>query len=214
MSEHRIPSDLDPNRSLNSGSITPEEPAEGSSTKSFSSLMQNNLAEQEPNMAAINPMQLAQMATAGVANPNTILAQIQMMQNNMLNVKGQFSDPNLKLSNAQKITVKNKLTSANANLEAAHRKVGGSLDKEDNQNEDSPSQGPISQFLGMLCNGIDQLESTKQHVKTVSTNGQLSPGDFLMIQIKLAKASQEIEFTGVLLSKTLDGFKQLMNVQI
>ncbi len=214
MSQHRIPSDLDPSRSMKSGVPTFEDPVENSSTKSFSSLMQNNSAEQGLEHTMINPMQLAQMATAGPANPNTILAQIQMVQNSMLNVKGQVSSPNLKLNTSQRSVIKNKLVSANSNLEAAHLKMGGTLEKQNENAEDAPSKGPIAQFLGMLSNGIDQLESSKQHVKTVSKNGQLSPGDFLMIQIKLAQAEQEIAFTGVLLSKTLDGFKQLMSVQL
>ncbi|MES2199666.1 MAG: hypothetical protein V4489_05825 [Chlamydiota bacterium] len=213
MSQHRIPSDLDPSRSARSGSPIPEDSSEESSSKSFSSLMQNNPVEQTTE-TMINPMQLAQMATAGPPNPATLLAQMQMVQNNMLNVQGQIANPNLKLNNSQKSVIKNKLISANSNLEAAHLKMGGSLDHNDEDAGDAPSKGPIAKFLGMLSNGIDQLESTKQHVKTVSINGQLSPADFLLIQIKLAKASQEIEFTGVLLSKTLDGFKQLMSVQL
>lgn len=214
MSQHRIPSDLDPSRSMKSGIPTFEDPAENSSTKSFSSLMQNNSAEQGLENTMINPMQLAQMATAGPANPNTILAQIQMVQNSMLNVKGQVSNPNLKLNTSQKNVLKTKLISANSTLEAAHLKMGGTLDKQEEDAGGAPSKGPVAQFLGLLSNGLDQLESTKQHVKTVSNNGQLSPADFLMIQIKLAKAGQEIEFAGVLLSKTLDGFKQLMSVQL
>lgn len=214
MSQHRIPSDLDPSRSHRPGSPIPEESGEDSQGKSFSSLMQTNAAEQDPTSIAINPMQLAQMATAGAANPATILAQVQMVQNQMLNVKGQVSHPNLKLNTAQKNTIKTKLISANSKLEAAHLKMGGTLDKKEEDTGDAPSKGPIAHFLGMLSNGIDQLEDTKHLVKTVSNNGQLSPADFLTIQIKLAKASQEIEFTGVLLSKTLDGFKQLMSVQL
>ncbi len=214
MSQHRIPSDLDPSRSQRSGSLIPEESGEDSQKTSFSSLMQSNPVEQDPTSMTINPMQLAQMATAGPINPSTILAQVQMVQNQMLNVKGQISHPNLKLNTSQKNTIKNKLVSANSKLEEAHLKMGGTLDKKEEEAGDAPSKGPIAHFLGMLSNGLDQLEDTKHLVKTVSKNGQLCPADFLTIQIKLAKASQEIEFTGVLLSKTLDGFKQLMSVQL
>lgn len=218
MTEHRIPANLNPNRSITSEeSPLAKDPTESSGTKSFSSLMQNVSPEQGADKSMVSPLQLPQMATAGPSNPANFLAQIQLAQNNMVSVQGQLAHPNLKLNAAQRNIIKTKLISANTNLESAHLKLGGSLDEKNDDAGDAPSKGspgPIAQFLGFLSDGLNQLESTKHHIKNVSADGVLSPGDFLLIQLKLAKAQQEIEFTGVLLSKTIDGFKQLMSVQL
>ncbi len=215
MTQNRIPGDLDPIRKVIQESDFSKDPAEASSTKSFSSLMQNNLPEQQVNTTMINPLQLAQPATAGPTNPGAFLAQLQQAQNSMMNIKEHIKTPNLKLNEAQKKQIKGKLISANENLQAAHLKMGGTIEPKQESEEPSESgTGPIAQFLGYLTDGLNQLEETKRHVKTVSNDGMLAPADFLLIQLRLAKAQQELEFTGVLLSKTIDGFKQIMSVQL
>ncbi|MBS0627039.1 MAG: hypothetical protein JSS09_02385 [Verrucomicrobia bacterium] len=214
MSQHRIPSDLDPSRSMTSGA-SPSKDFTKNPEKSFSSLMQNNPIEQNAEQM-INPLQLAQIATAGPPNPHTLLAQVQLAQNNMLNIKEHISNPNLKLNASEKSILKSKLTSANSKLQAIDLKLGGTLDGKNDDAGDAPSKGsgPIAQYLGLLTNGLSSLESVKHGIKTVSNVGTLSPADFLTMQVKLSKATQELEFAGVLLSKTLDGFKQLMSVQL
>lgn len=215
MSQHRIPSNLDPIRSMTSGSSPSTDFTKDAETKSFSSLMQNNPIEQNPE-PMINPLQLAQVATAGPPNPHTLLAQVQLAQNNMLNIKEHISSPNLKLNVSQKSLLKTKLTSANSKFQSLDVKLGGSLDGKNDDAGDGPSKGsgPIAQYLGLLTNGLSSLESIKHGIKTVSNAGMLSPADFLTMQVNLSKATQELEFASVLLSKTLDGFKQLMSVQL
>jgi flagellar hook-basal body complex protein FliE len=136
----------------------------------------------------------------------------------MMNLQNQFNNPNLKLSSAQQTNIKNKLFAAGDYLQAAYSKLGADTQSgEQDQNAGgapSKGKGPIAQFLNFLTDGIQQLESTKTHVHNIGKQGVLSPGDFLLIQLKLSKAQQELEFTGVLLSKTIDGFKQIMGVQI
>lgn len=217
MGQQRIPSDLDPNRSL-SNSI-PKSESEDGATKSFSSLMQPDPALQQTEQMMVSPLQLAQLATAGPQNPATFLNQLQLAQNSMLNIQEHLAQPNLKLNASQKAQIKTKLISANENLQSAHIKMGGELEQQPGPDDDAggaPSKGPISQYLGYLTDGLHQIESSKQFVKQISSmeGAKLSPGDFLLIQLKLAKAQQQLEFTGLLLSKTVDGFKQIMSVQL
>lgn len=217
MSHQRIPSDLEKSQlSLSSSPQMESTSDEESSTKSFSSLMQGNQTAPEVEQM-ISPMQLPQIATAGPPNPTTLLAQMQLAQNTMSTLQSQLSTPNLQLTNTQQLDIRNKLSSAGDYLQSAYGKIGSNIDQETQQDAGgapSKGKGPIAQFLGLLTDGIQQLESSKSHVQNIGKEGMLSPGDFLLIQLKLAKAQQELEFTGVLLSKTIDGFKQIMGVQL
>ena len=44
--------------------------------------------------------------------------------------------------------------------------------------------------------------------------GSLSPAALLTIQVKLAKAQQELEYSSVLLSKAVDDIKTMFNIQL
>lgn len=218
MSHPRIPSDVEKSKVPFSSSSPVESPSEeGSEAKSFSSLMQGNQGAAEAEQVMISPLQLPQVATAGAPNPTTLLAQMQLAQNTMVNLQNQLSNPNLKLTNTQQLDIKNKLSSAGDYLQSAYGKMGVPIDEQSQQDAGgapSKGKGPIAQFLDLLTDGIQQLDSSKAHVKNIGKDGILSPGDFLLIQLKLAKAQQQLDFTGVLLSKTIDGFKQIMGVQL
>jgi len=42
----------------------------------------------------------------------------------------------------------------------------------------------------------------------------MNPGDILLIQVKLAKAKQELEYSSVLLSTAVRDIKTLFNIQL
>lgn len=203
-------------------SVVPNESSEQSSPEqlganSFSSLMQPEQALPSPEQMMVSPLQLAQLATGGPQNPASLLAQMQMAQSSMVGLQQQLSDPNLKLNTSQRNQIKTKLLSANANIDGVYLKMGGTLEQQNDDTGGRPSKGtgPIAQFLGYLTDGLNKMEDVKHHVNKISKIGaNLSPGDFLLVQLKLAKAQQELDFTGVLLSKTIDGFKQIMSVQL
>jgi hypothetical protein len=59
------------------------------------------------------------------------------------------------------------------------------------------------------------MEAAKNQVSALKNSGtDLKPSDFLLIQLEMNKAQQELDFTSVLLSKVVEGTKMLMNVQI
>jgi hypothetical protein len=186
------------------------------STQSFSSMMQASpTAEQGLSKSQmITPFDLAnQGPKAGMAAPNlgTLMSQVQLAQSSMSDLQSQLSYPNLKLKASQKYIAKNKLTDANQNLRAANAKLGAPQVDE----QSSGGAGPLARFLNLVSDGMNQLESAKQQLSNLKSQGHnLTPGDFLMIQIKMNKAQQEIDFTSVLLSKAVEATKTLMNVQL
>ncbi len=190
----------------------------GTPTQSFSSFMQQpeagSTASQLSKTHMPSPFDLAQgtRPMAGTPNIDTLLGQIQLGQNTMSNIQNQLSYPNLKLKASQRYVIKNKLSDAGTNLRAASARMGMPA-----QEGTSPvkGSGPLVQFLQYVTDGMNQMESAKQQLNNLKNKGQnLTPGDFLLIQIKLNKAQQELDFTSVMLSKAVEDFKMLMNVQL
>ena len=189
-----------------------------SNTQAFSTYMQNNPAVDTGTNKAqmISPFDLAQQGPkTGMPTPNvnTIMSQVQLAQNSMSDLHSQLSYPDLKLKASQKYIVKNKLTDANASLRAANARLGSNniLGNQPHGN----IGGPLGTFLNYVTDGMNQLDSAKQQLTALKTQGHnLTPADFLMIQIKMNKAQQEIDFTSTLLGKCVDDFKQIMNIQL
>ena len=205
------------------------EPAQATSNnaQSFSSLMQKPDAA-AANNKMISPLDLAQGGTRTPATPQSLLSQVNLMQNTMTALQGQMNHPNLKMKSSQKYLIKNKLSSALNSMHSVTSKIGGALDKEDS--EGSPSQeghkeekkgplrkisGPIGQFLNYITDGMSQLADVKKQLNDVGAKGKdLGPADFLFMQVKLAKAQQEMEFTSAVLTKATEDFKTIMNIQL
>jgi hypothetical protein len=185
--------------------------------QSFSSFMQGSQAS--PMLAAgkatmISPFDLAhgQPMLAQAPTFATLVAQVNSAQSTMGDLSQQLSYPNLKLKASQKYLLKNKLTDANANLRIANLKMGANV-------PDAPDMsqftGPLGKFIGYLSDGQSQLEAAKQQLQSLKDKGaHLTPGDFLLIQVKMNKAQQELEFSSVLLSNAVQDFKMMMQVQL
>jgi len=73
----------------------------------------------------------------------------------------------------------------------------------------------LQRFLSLISDGQNQLEAAQEQLASLQKRGEsLSPGDMLLVQIKLNKAQQEIEYSSLLLSKAIDDMKMMMNIQL
>lgn len=217
MTQKPIPDDINPPQKIGAMMPVGEDQKEfATSSQAFSSFMQANPASEGATKSQmISPFDLAQQGPkAGVTSPNmgTLMSQVQLAQSSMSDLQTQLSYPNLKLKASQKYIVKNKLTDANDSLRAANSKLGISPSE---PTASGGASGPLGKFLDYVSDGMNQLESAKQQLSSLKSNGHnLTPGDFLTIQIKMNKAQQELDFTSVLLSKAVDDFKMMMNIQL
>ncbi len=185
-------------------------------TRSFQSYMQTD--ETSPTLGAGKPMQLSPFDLAHgqvlAAGPTfeTIQAQAKSAQLSLGDVSTQLNTPNLKLRQSSKYLLKNKLGSANTLIRSAGSKLGV---PELPPKEVAPSAGPIQRFLALITDGQGQLEAAQSQLQALQSRGEsLSPGDMLLVQIKLNKAQQEIEYSSLLLSKAVDDMKMMMNIQL
>jgi len=77
-----------------------------------------------------------------------------------------------------------------------------------------PGAGPLERFISLVSDGQNRLQQVRENLSQMGKKGQLSPRDYLLIQIKLSAAQQEIEYTSVLLGKMVDTLKTTLNIQI
>lgn len=191
----------------------------GLQSQSFSSLMQTPqiTPNATPQTQPISPFDLAQLGVKPIQTPNvnTLIDQTNLAQKTLGTVQNQLSYPDLKLKSSQKYLVKNKLTDVNTHLRAANTKMGIPSRESVEQTSGNKATGPIAQYLGYVTDGMNQLEDAKKKLSTIGQQGaNLSPADFMLLQLKFNKAQQELDFTSAVLAKSIEGFKTIMNVQI
>lgn len=167
----------------------------------------------------ISPFGLMQSGHSPViqnATVDNLLSQVKHAHSTLGDISTQLNTPKLKLRSSDKYLLKDKLSNTSTNLRAVNAKLGGDTSDDKNEEESPPKiQGPLGRFMSYLADGQAQLVSAQKKLQSLKAKGDsLSPADFLLIQIKLNKAQQELDFTSVLLSNAVSSFKMLMQVQL
>ena len=194
----------------------PRAPREG--VRPFAPYMEGAGGEANPLLNAgktpqVSPFDLAHgKVPAPGPNFSTIQEQAKNAQSTLGDISNQLNTPKLKLKQSTKYLLKNKLSSAKGHIQSASSKLGAAPVEE----EETPAgSGPLQKFLGMVTLGQRQLEQTQQQVTALSEKGtEMRPADFLLIQVKLSKAQQELEYSSMLLGKAIDDLKTMMNIQL
>ncbi len=186
-------------------------------TQSFASFMQGEKASPMSTAGKtplVSPFDLAhgQTPLAQAPTVESLLAQVNSAQGTVNDIQSNMNYPNLKLKSSHKYLMKNKLVDANTNLRAANAKLGAPIPPEPDQTKFG---GPLGKFLAFLTDGQAQLTSAQKELQGLKDKGtNITPGDFLLIQVKISKATQELEYTSVLLSNAVQDFKTMMQVQL
>jgi len=202
-------SKIDPTKAIKGTESEQQQPKAGQ----FSSYMEGQ-GPQGTKVEGPSPFDLAQSAqttTAG-ASMQTLQGQMTSTSSVLGDLNNQLNTKNLKLKQSQKYLLRNKLTSANQNIRTAADKVGVDTGPPPST---TTKQSPVAKFLALVTDGQNQLQQSKEMIQKLNTNGQhLDPGELLLIQVKISKAQQELEYSSVLLSKAVDDIKTMFNIQI
>lgn len=189
----------------------------GKNTPSFDTYMN------EPNKAAepagtqakgISPFELASQKPMQTQAPTmqSIDSQMKSTSGVLGDVQSQLNTKNLKLKQSQKYLLRNKLSEANSHIRTAASKAGVDVGEPPSM---TARQNPIKKYLAYVTDGQQQLQAAQEKLKALSTGGHhLSAGQMLLIQVKMNKAQQSLEYSSILLSKAVDDIKMLFNIQI
>ena len=186
--------------------------------KAFESYMQEPSGVKGANEDGgnVSPMELAKEAAPTVPGETptveSLSKQLEKTSVNFQEIQKKLNSPNLNFKRSENYLIKNKLTETNDHLKAAARSIGADEVK---PTQLPPGAGPIAKFLGMAADSQNQLEITKQQLSKIASNQQtLQPSKMLLIQVKLAQAQQEMEYTSVLLSQVIRAVQQTLNTQL
>jgi hypothetical protein len=178
----------------------------------FASLMQQT-AEANP-VRAPSPAEVAKVTPAAgqPTSQQSVLSQINGVSSSLGDVGNQLNTQNLKLKQSQKYLLRSKLENANDQIRGAVENLGGNPGDPVNLRA---KKNPIAKFLSLVSDGQQQLTNAAELVNNLNSSGQgINPGQLLLVQVKLQKAQQELDYTSVLLGKAVDVIKTLFNVQI
>lgn len=222
----------DPTDPISSSSgITPNKGVPGSEDQSISHAGQKPFSdymepqEQPPSApkgatqeAGTSPLDLAtqgQPLTPGTP-PTLDTIQTQISSNSSLLGDLQQGLANnkdkLKFKPTDKYRLRNQLNASNEKIRTAAEKAGVEPGPPPNW---ATKKSPVDKFLALVGDSQVQLQNTQKMITHLrDKNGMISPGNLLLIQTKLAKAQQELEYSSVLLTKAVDGVKQMFNIQI
>jgi hypothetical protein len=211
----RVPDKVTPPESIKPlqdvGQEPDKQPAGG-----FDQAMQNagsgTNATQEPGK--ISPMDLAAQTRIQTTPPtlDTINTQMQHSMGSLGDIHTQLNTKNLKLKQSQKYLLRNKLTEANTHIRTATEQAG---ETPENPTNIHARQNPVMRFMGIVQNSQTNLEKSQKLIAHLNSSGKaVEPGRLLMIQVKLAKAQQDLEYSSVLLSKAVDDIKMMFNIQL
>lgn len=164
----------------------------------------------------VTPMELTEnpqaMQTQG-PSMQSVVGQINTTQSNIADIKNNLqNNPNLKFKRSQEYLMRNKLTDAQEHIQSASNKVGAPVVP---PKQIAAGEGPVGKFIGMVSDGENQLAAAQQKLEDLQKEGKtLNPADLMIIQVKLSQAQQELNYTSILLSKVVESFKQMMNIQL
>ncbi len=184
--------------------------------QSFNEVMQQ-VTPNAPEMqqaGLVSPFDLAGARTPLAQGPTieNLIKQVNASENTINDVRGQLQTPNLRLRQADKYLLNNKLGDARTNFHSAADKVGAPVTPD---TKVPLGASPIDRFLSFLSDGATQLSAAKNQLNELNKKGDsVNPSDFLLVQIKMSKAQQSIEFSSIVLAKAMEATTQLMSTQL
>lgn len=160
----------------------------------------------------VSPFDLAQgKVPAPGPTLDTMQAQAKVAHASMGDITNQLNTPKLKLKQSTKYLLKNKLTAAKGNILSASNKLGAPTVED----EQPKGTGALATFLNLVTSGQRQLQATQDQMTKIAAQGKsMNPADMLLVQVKLNKAQQQLEYSSMLLGKSVDDLKQMMNIQL
>ncbi len=203
---------LDPTQSVQPGQGT-DAPQSGK----FSEYMkQGNQPPDNTNPAnKPTPMETAQGLNRPAGAPpslQSIQGQMNSTSSSLGDIKNQLHTKGLKLKQSDKYLLRNKLGNASKHLRSTAEHLGADPGPEIDLKK---TKNPLNKFLSMVADGQHQLNSAATQLRNMNTSGKsVNAGEMMLIQVKLQKAQQELDYTSVLLGKAVEMIKTLLNVQI
>jgi hypothetical protein len=181
-------------------------------SNSFNSYMQK-ITPQSEETRVQSPFELVQNQSplATGTTLDSLLNQVRSTHGMLGDISSNLQQPKLRLTENERSQMQSWLSKANSQLRTANEKLGIETKAPSN----SATGGILGKFLDMIQDGQSNLKSAQSQLQDIQKTGdQMRPTDFLAIQIKVSHAQQQIEFCSMMLAKSVENIKTIMNIQI
>jgi hypothetical protein len=156
-------------------------------------------------------IQAALPTPSGGPSIDTLVSQVGMSQDSLAQIRNQLNTNNLAFKRSQQHLLRNKFQDATTDMRAANAKMGA----ETPQAPPMAGMRPIERFLSYVTDGENQMQAAQDKLAEISKQGeQLRPADMILVQIKLAQAQQELEYSSGFLAKVIDSLKTVLSTQL
>ncbi|MEC8306541.1 MAG: hypothetical protein VXZ72_01625 [Chlamydiota bacterium] len=187
-------------------------------TTNFQDHMQRNPADSQ-NISSNQTQQSPALPSSHISNGQVsmqeVIHQVHAASGALEELKGTLNHRGNRIKTSENKLIKKK-------VELAHQKIRETMNQLGlthqgaiiHQGIPNGRGGPAARFLDFLNDGQRNLANIKRSLNSMEPGQSLRPADLLRIQIKMSQAQQAMEYSSLLLSKAVDGIKQLMNIQI
>jgi len=159
------------------------------------------------------PMQVYQGKLAiGSPTLENLTKQIDDTNTQFNSLQKKLSIPKLSLKRSESSLIDLKLQKATKSISDITTDITGSSFA---KTQTPQGAGPATRFLAMITDGQNGLIETQKKLQEFEASGNnLTPTKLLQIQVQLAQAQQELEYSSIILSKCIDVLKSTLNIQI
>lgn len=139
-----------------------------------------------------------------VAAADDIVDKIKSLKTELVN------NSNAQIHGSTRRLLTNRLDHINDNLKVALNKAG--VEYVPPSEQTAASTNPINRFLGLMTGAQFQMETLTSQIQKMAPH--MEPATMLLLQVKMASVTQEIELFTSMLNKALESVKTIMNVQV
>ncbi|MGR3911703.1 MAG: hypothetical protein QRY71_00115 [Candidatus Rhabdochlamydia sp.] len=176
----------------------------------FKSYMEESPKINSSSNSVLNPAQNI-LHNLGSPSWDSLMNQVKSSQTLLGDLNNDLNNKNLKFKKSEQNLIKRKLKTASSYLKSADAK----LQKEAPSEASLQKPLPLDKLTDYIDEGQSNLSSVQKKLMQLMKKGDtLNPADFLLVQLKLAHAQQEIEYTSMMVSKLTDGLRTMMNIQL
>ncbi|CAM0116759.1 hypothetical protein [Rhabdochlamydiaceae symbiont of Dictyostelium giganteum] len=176
----------------------------------FKSYMEESPKVNSSSNSVLNPAQNI-LQNLGSPSWDSLMNQVKSSQTLLGDLNNDLNNKNLKFKKSEQNLIKRKLKTASSYLKSADAK----LQKEAPSEASLQKPLPLEKLADYIDEGQSNLSSVQKKLMQLMKKGDtLNPADFLLVQLKLAHAQQEIEYTSMMVSKLTDGLRTMMNIQL
>lgn len=139
----------------------------------------------------------------------SINQQMDQTKSSLNDIHEKLAQTNAQLKPSQAKLIKGKLQAAHAHLSTAAKALNITPTKP------KSSPNPLEDFMNLTMSAQSTFGKASGQIRKIASEGnQIQPAQMLLLQTEFMKAQQNLEYSSMMISKVVEGFKTMINTQL